>query len=95
MCLQVDDVKTAQSRKKLAIDRELIMALQTWKQSTQFSRPGDWIFGDPFLKAFLRIVERQGRCFAVSRMCPVKHAEKLIVIVRKFHDSYDGCDVLT
>jgi hypothetical protein len=47
------------------------------------------------LKAILRIVKRQWRCFPVARMCPVKHPEKLLVIVGKFHDSYDGCDVLT
>jgi integrase len=47
VCQQVDDVKTAESRKKMTIDRELLMALQTWKQTTQFSRPEDWIFASP------------------------------------------------
>lgn len=40
----VDDVKTAESRKKLVIDRELLTALQTWKQATQFPAPADWMF---------------------------------------------------
>lgn len=44
---QVDDVKTAESRKKLVIDRELLSALQAWKQRTQFSRNEDWLFASP------------------------------------------------
>src|ERR1700736_5341628 len=39
VCQQVDDVKTAESRRKLVIDRELLTALQVWKQATQFSDP--------------------------------------------------------
>ncbi len=41
---QVDDVKTAESRKKLVIDRDLLTALQTWKQASQFSAQDDWMF---------------------------------------------------
>ena len=41
---QVDEVKTAESRKMLAVDRELLVALQTWKQAAQFSAPDDWMF---------------------------------------------------
>ena len=41
---QVDDVKTAESRKKLVIDRELLAALKGWKQQTQLSGNDDWIF---------------------------------------------------
>jgi hypothetical protein len=41
---QVDDVKTAESRKKLTIDRELLTDLQTWKETSQFLMPEDWIF---------------------------------------------------
>lgn len=44
---QVDDVKTAESRKKLVIDGELLTALQTWKQAAQFAAPDDWMFASP------------------------------------------------
>jgi integrase len=44
---KVDDVKTAESRRKLVIDRELPTALQVWKQATQFSDPEDWMFASP------------------------------------------------
>lgn len=44
VCQNVDDVKTAESRKKLVIDRELLQALKAWKQTTLFSSPEDWIF---------------------------------------------------
>src|SRR5262249_4905827 len=47
VCQQVDDVKTAESRKKLTIDRELLMALQTWRQTAEFSEPRDWLFASP------------------------------------------------
>jgi integrase len=43
----VDDVKTDSSRKSLTIDKELIEVLQLWKQTTQFSADGDWIFASP------------------------------------------------
>jgi len=44
---QVDDVKTAESRKTLAIDAELLDALKTWKHATQFSAAEDWVFASP------------------------------------------------
>jgi integrase len=44
---QVEDVKTSESRKKLVIDGELLVALQTWKQSSQFSGRDDWMFASP------------------------------------------------
>jgi integrase len=44
---RVDDVKTAGSRKHLSIDGSLREELKTWKQATQFSAPGDWIFASP------------------------------------------------
>jgi integrase len=47
VCQQVDSAKTAESRKKLTIDRELLTALQTWKQTAQFSAEGDWVFASP------------------------------------------------
>jgi integrase len=47
VCQQVDDVKTAESRKRLVIDRDLLGALQAWKQTTQFSEADDWVFASP------------------------------------------------
>jgi integrase len=47
VCQQVDDVKTAESRKDLVIAGELLAVLQTWKQTTQFSNSDDWLFASP------------------------------------------------
>jgi len=47
VCQQVDDVKTAESRKDLVVAGELLKALQTWKQTSQFSSSEDWMFGSP------------------------------------------------
>src|SRR6516164_8441308 len=47
VCQNVDDVKTSESRKQLVIAGEIISALQSWKQTTQFSAPEDWIFASP------------------------------------------------
>lgn len=47
VCQQVDDVKTAESRKKLVISPELLDAVKTWKQTTQFSALEDWMFASP------------------------------------------------
>jgi len=44
---QVDDVKTAESRKKLAISVDLLSAVKDWRQTTQFSAGEDWIFASP------------------------------------------------
>lgn len=46
----VDDVKTDESRKSLVIADELLERLKIWKQATDFSEDGDWIFASP-LKA--------------------------------------------
>ena len=43
----MDDVKTAGSRKHLSIDGSLLEVLKTWRQTTQFSAPGDWVFASP------------------------------------------------
>ncbi len=43
----VDDVKTDESRKSLAIADELLERLKVWKQTTQFPADGDWIFASP------------------------------------------------
>jgi len=47
VCQNVDDVKTAESRKQLVIAGELLTTLQTWKQATRFPTPEDWIFASP------------------------------------------------
>ncbi len=47
VCQQVDDVKTAESRKKLAINGELLDALKRCKQASEFSTPEDWVFASP------------------------------------------------
>jgi len=44
---QVDDVKTAESRKKLVISPELVESVKSWKQTTKFSALGDWMFASP------------------------------------------------
>ncbi|MFY9644637.1 MAG: site-specific integrase [Terriglobales bacterium] len=44
---RVDDVKTGGSRKHLSIDGSLLEVLKTWKQTTQFSAPEDWVFASP------------------------------------------------
>jgi integrase len=44
---RVDDVKTTESRKQMAIDPELLEVLKRWKQSTQFVAPEDWMFASP------------------------------------------------
>jgi integrase len=40
----VEDVKTTESRRNMPIDPSLIDVLKTWRQATEFSAPGDWIF---------------------------------------------------
>ncbi len=47
VCQNVDDVKTSESRKQLVIAGGIVIALQSWKQTTQFSAPEDWIFASP------------------------------------------------
>jgi integrase len=43
----VDDVKTVNSERALHIDTGLLEILKTWKQASEFSAPGDWIFASP------------------------------------------------
>ena len=43
----VDDTKTDESRKSLAIAGELLDRLKVWKQTTEFSADSDWIFASP------------------------------------------------
>jgi integrase len=44
---QVDDCKSAGSRKTVAIAAEVLDALKTWKQASQFSSSEDWMFASP------------------------------------------------
>jgi integrase len=43
----VDDVKTEESRKSLAIADEFLERLKVWKQNTEFPADSDWIFASP------------------------------------------------
>lgn len=43
----VDDVKTDESRKSLAIADELLERLNVWRQITEFAADDDWIFASP------------------------------------------------
>jgi integrase len=47
VCQQVDDVKTAESRRQMPVDAYLLEVLKAWKQTTRFSNPEDWIFASP------------------------------------------------
>ena len=47
VCQVVDEVKTAESRRALHIDNELLNTLKLWKQTTQFCGPEDWMFASP------------------------------------------------
>ena len=44
----VDEVKTHESRKSLAIASDLLERLKLWKQSTEFPTDNDWIFASPY-----------------------------------------------
>ena len=43
----VDDVKTRESERAMAIDSELLAVLKSWKQATQFGDGRDWMFASP------------------------------------------------
>jgi integrase len=43
----VDEVKTVYSQKQMSVDAELLTMLKAWKQTTQFSADGDWLFASP------------------------------------------------
>jgi integrase len=43
----VDDVKSDESRKSLAIADELLARLKVWRETTEFAADGDWIFASP------------------------------------------------
>jgi integrase len=44
---RVGDVKTSGSQKRLSIDGAMLEVFKTWKQTTQFSGPDDWMFASP------------------------------------------------
>ena len=44
---QVDEVKTAESRRRMSIDACLLNVLKAWKQTTQFPNSEDWMFASP------------------------------------------------
>jgi integrase len=43
----VDDVKTDESRKSWSLAENLLDRLKVWKEATEFSAEGDWIFASP------------------------------------------------
>ncbi len=43
----VDTTKTETSHKAVAISKPMLQTLRTWKQTTKFSAPEDWIFASP------------------------------------------------
>ncbi len=43
----VDDVKTLESERSMYIDVEVLGVLKMWKQRSQFSSAGDWMFASP------------------------------------------------
>jgi integrase len=44
---RVDDVKTIHSGRLMSINKEMLEVLKTWRQNTQFSCDGDWMFASP------------------------------------------------
>ncbi len=44
---RVDDVKTETSHKAITVTGTMLAALETWRQTTQFSAQEDWIFASP------------------------------------------------
>lgn len=43
----VDDVKSAESRKQLSLDGGLLEVLKAWRSMSQLTAPGDWMFASP------------------------------------------------
>ena len=43
----VDEVKTPESQRSMCIDSEMLNVLKTWKQTSQFTAPDDWMFASP------------------------------------------------
>jgi len=72
----VDDVKTDESRKSLAIANELLERLKVWKQTTYFPADRDWIFASPLkhgrlpysYTGFWRELDRAGKAAGIGHM---------------------------
>ncbi len=72
----VDDVKTDESRKSLAIADELLERLKVWKQATEFPAESDWIFASPLkhgklpysYTGFWRELDRAGKEAGIGHM---------------------------
>jgi integrase len=43
----IDEVKTPESQRSMHIDGGMLEVLRTWKQTTQFCTPDDWVFASP------------------------------------------------
>jgi integrase len=43
----VDDVKTPESNRSMHIRPAMLQGLKDWKQLSEFSEPGDWMFASP------------------------------------------------
>jgi len=72
----VDDVKTAESRKSLAVADELLARLKVWKQTTEFPTDSDWIFASPLklgrlpysYTGFWRELDRAGKAAGIGHI---------------------------
>jgi integrase len=72
----VDDVKTEESRKSLAIADEFRERLKAWRQSSRFAADGDWIFASPLqlgrlpysYTGFWRELHRAGEAAGLGHM---------------------------
>ena len=72
----VDEVKTPESRKSLAIAGELLERMKLWKQTTEFSGNDDWIFASPLklgrlpysYTGFWRELDRAGKQCGVGHI---------------------------
>jgi integrase len=72
----VDDVKTAESRKSLVVADELLERLKVWKQNTEFPADSDWIFASPLklgrlpysYTGFWRELERAGKASGIGHI---------------------------
>jgi integrase len=72
----VDDVKTDESRKSLAIANELLERLKVWKHTTEFPADSDWIFASPLKlgrppysnTGFWRELDRAGKEAGIGHM---------------------------
>lgn len=72
----VDDVKSDESRKALAVADELLERLNVWRQKTEFQGDGDWIFASPLklgrlpysYTGFWRELDRTGKTAGLGHL---------------------------